>query len=212
MLQTAEPVSTTKSFDRIRRLQKPLSKEEAVNATIKDIKKGGFLEFQGTTYEVISVGLYTETNKDYSQKKKFFSVELELVDVMSGKTLWMEWEEDDEVEICVSQSRHSLREVRNEDGDVISDPWDYTDEGECLVFQGISYWYDDDWPSVYKREGQDDEDKVYMHDFESENGTCLSIEKWIDDDDTCEFQVYVSKNVRASEIQILQIGDQNGGQ
>lgn len=209
MLDTATQKSFQERFRVIRMLEKkdlvlPSAKTES---DIRDAGKNSFFNYLGKTYFVKDVNRYEETSEDYKQKKSYFIHELTCLCLETGKTVYFEWEFDDELEVSMSLDRLSFRNLKDENALAIDedDLDQICNDQDVIVADGEKFWYEDDWAAIYYRGAK--EEKVYMYEFENENSTqFLTIEEWSNSGRE-EYQIYTSCPVDPGAIDILSKGD-----
>ena len=77
-------------------------------------------------------------------------------------------------------------------------------EEGSFVFNGIEFWYEDDYKAKFKRMSSEKEEKVYIIEFEAENEEDggISFEIWEDGDSEC----FYYKKIDNANIEILSLG------
>ena len=79
------------------------------------------------------------------------------------------------------------------------------EDKDAIVVNGETFWYEDDWASIFIRAGK--EENVYMYEFENEDSTkFLSIEEW-QGSGRDEYQIYTSIPINPDSISIISKGD-----
>lgn len=182
--------------------------------TIKDAKKGSYLSVKGETCFVEEVATYTEVKWDSFSKKKqdYLITELTLFNISTGEKLYVEWEEDDDIECCITTKELSLRDFKY-DGvtasrEIVEEIAD-EEEGELLhTPSGKAFYYseDDTYAALYNSDKYTDI-PVRMYEFESDNGDYLTIEFWYDDNEDIKpsKEAYLSKDLDIHDIGILKV-------
>ena len=209
MIDTAELRSFQERFAAIRTLDKEdlVPPDQTRQLSLKDSGSGGFFEYLGHTYRIKEKNAYEETSDDFKTKKGYFIFELVCLCLDTGEIVYFEWEYDDELEIAITCDRYSFRNLKDEDGkNIDEDDLDQiAGDKDAIVVDGETFWYEDDWASVFSRNGK--EENVYMYEFENENGTTfLSIEEW-QGSGKDEYRIYTSKPVPSGSICIISKGD-----
>lgn len=191
----------------------PLPNDKQKSLDITAIKKGGFLELDNQTWQVANVFQYLDVKWGNFKRRKsdYWMTELELFSLNTGETRYLEWEFDDELEICQSDALVKMRDIQfngktlsRADLEYIADE----EEGE-VSYKGQRYAYSeaDSWAGLFMK-SRDDKNGTPMrtYEFEADNEKCLSIETWHeDDDDRPEREAFLSHQINANQISILQI-------
>ena len=188
-----------------------IPKGERWKASIKDVREGGYIRFGGKTYRVADVSEYIETDETFRKKLGFSWKELKLFCLETGETVWLEWEEDDEIEIFVTLQALTFRDLRDDEGGAIDeddlDP--LVDDDEDVVYRGKTFEYDDDYGALYKRGGKGREqkgDKVYFYDFVAKDGECITVEEWSEGKGDFAYEIFLSRELPTESVEILSIG------
>jgi hypothetical protein len=188
------------SFDLIRRIPlKKLRPLERTKKTVKDLKIGSVVRVEGIVYLI--------TDKyDYYEKKEdvIDCTELQLTDVFDNSVIYIEYSEDDVVEIFVTTKELTKAEIQDTLPQI-----DYQfvkNEVGNLTVAGINttFYFEDHWKSRFVRDGGDLENSevVKMVEFEAEDGeSYLTFEYWGGE----TMDVFVSEQIGSSEIEILAI-------
>ncbi len=202
-------------LDAIRSIE-PLSVSERTQLDITSVRKGGILEFANDTWQVVNFYRYLDVKwSNFSLRKKdYWVTEYQVYSLTSGKTTYIEWEVDDELEVCLTDATIKLRDisfnrkpVSRNDLDFIADE----EQGE-VIFKGKRYFYSDDdtWAGLFYSNAEDAKNKkegipLKVYEFESDDGEYLSIESWHDDLERPEREAFLSHSVKANTIDVLQI-------
>ena len=144
-----------RQFDAIRAMPQPIPPRERYRHGIEDVGEGAYLRVGDECHCVESINEYRE--------KKSRWHELELFGLTSGRTSYLEWEKDDEIEISVNGPELSLADVEVSADDV--EEMSEEEEGQ-ITFEGRTYHYDDDYGATYPRSGSSEGVKVHFYDFE----------------------------------------------
>jgi len=178
--------------------------------TVKDLKAGGFIRFDGKTFLVQAVDRYEETDDNYSAKTGDKWPEFKLFCIETGKVHNLEWDEDDHLKVSVTEEEARFTDLKYDDGETIAQDSDDLDEiadkGWEVVYQRKTFDYKDDYAAWYYRDGADKPYKAYFYEFKAPDGAELTIEVWIDDSGREEFQVFLSRERDPDEFEILTTG------
>ena len=211
LLDGATMRSYAKRFDAIRQLSpdRLVTEGDRWKHTIKDFKEGGFLRYDGHTHLALQVARYDEVKDDdtFTKKTGFKTSEYKLFCIDTGETTYIEWEEDDKLEIFVTTGEVTFRELRDDGNEAIDedDLDQIVDDEDSIFFKGREFRYDDDWASVYYvgkgRKGEN----VFMYEFVAgdASGDCLTIEEWASGSGKEEYQIFTSRSAGENEIEIL---------
>lgn len=209
MLDITVQKSFQERFTTIRTLQKEalVSPKQSLQLSIKDAGETAFFEYLGHTYFIKEKNGYEETSDDFKNKKGYFIYELTCLCLETGKTVHFEWEFDDELEISMTLDRFSFRNLTDDQGQPIDedDLDQIAEDKDAIVVNGETFWYEDDWASIFSRAGK--QEKVYMYEFENEGSTkFLSIEEW-QGSGRDEYQIYTSVPIHPDSISLISKGD-----
>jgi len=209
MLDTATQKSFQERFSATRALLKHdlVSGPDKSALTIKNAGKKSCFEYLGKTYVVKDLSRYEETSDDFKKKQGYFITELACFCLETGETVYFEWEFDDSLEVCMTLDRFTFRNLKDDEGGPIDedDLDEIADTRDRVVINGESFFYEDDWASIYSRDGK--EERVYMYEFENETGTLfLTIEEWSGEGRE-EYQIYTSSPVDPKDITLITKGE-----
>ena len=190
------------------RCLKPIPEAERSKYSIKDLKVGGYFSFRNQNWLVLSISRYLETKwEDFSPlKEKDWTYELTILSLKTGEKRYIEYYEDDDIEIYFTEKEVKLTEL----GLTRADLEEIADEEEGTInFDGKSFEYSDDETSAarYFRK-EDDKEGIPVRLYEFEAGSAsLTIEAWSDDanDVRPDREAYLSSEVSSSDIGILQL-------
>lgn len=192
----------------------PLPNQERHTLDITAIKQGGYLELDKQTWKVSNIFLYLDVKWSNFQprKKDYWVTELELYSLNTGKTLYVEWEIDDELEICQTDALVKMRDIEFEGKSLRRSDLDYIadeEEGE-VTHNGVRYEYseDDTWAGLFIKV-HDSKEGIPMraYEFESKDGKFLTIEAWHEDgDERPDREAFLSHQIDSQTIGVLQIG------
>jgi hypothetical protein len=187
-----------KSFDLVRSL--PLNTIKPINRSklsIKDLKKGSSVVYNDEIYLVTDKYQYYKPKKDV-----LVGEELQLTNVKTGEVKYVEYSEDDEIEIYVTIREVSKREVE-ESIPSYEHVW-LRDNISDFTFstERMRYYNDDDWKCRFVRDGEkleDCETVVKFVEFESECETrYMTFEYWGDG----SVEVFLSEEIESHEIEV----------
>jgi hypothetical protein len=209
MLDTATQRSFAKRFAIIRTLEKKnlLSAGKKARSDIRQAGRNCFFEYQNNTYFVNDINRYEETSEDFKISQGYFIYELTCTCIETGKTVYFEWEEDDELEIAMTIENLSFRDLTDDEGQGIDedDLDQIADDRDVIMAGKEQFLYEDDWASIYHRQNR--QEKVYVYEFENREHTrFLTIEEW-QGSGRDEYRIYISVPVDPDSIAILSTGE-----
>ena len=199
----------------------PMPENQRHQYDITDLKAGGYLSIRDENHLVTDISRYLDVKwANFARRKKNeWIVELTLYSLKTGETRYVEYYEDDEVEIYETVKEVKLRDIsyfgrrltredleeisEEEEGDLIVDgktfSYDDDETAACLYFRG--YMTGDEDRAI------DEADHVRLYEFEARDGTCLTVEAWHEDasDDRPDREAFISKELQSSTIVILQL-------
>jgi hypothetical protein len=177
---------------------------------IRQVKKGGYLEIKKNTFLVSEVFRYLEVKWSSFKKKKseYWVTELQLVNVLTGEKTFIEWEFDDELEVSQTVTEVQLKDLTENGKPISRQTLDDIAEEEygILKYNGQKYHYveDDTWAALFYRNESDEPLQVRMYEFKGDDGSHLTLELWEDDDSKPEREAFISNELAASAINVLQ--------
>jgi len=191
----------------------PMTEKSRASFDITAIKKGGYLDLNGQTWKVVNVFMYLDVKWDNFKRRKndYWITELELFSLNTGESIYIEWEIDDELEICQTDALIKMRDIKFSGKSLSRTDLEYIadeEEGDVTV-NGKTYSYseDDTWAGLFfKRIGDKDGIPMRAYEFESDSGKCLTVETWHeDDDDRPDREAFLSHPIKSHAITVLQI-------
>ncbi len=205
MLDTATQKSFAKRFALVRKLEKEklLSSEEKACSDIRQAGKNSFFEYENSTYFVNDINRYEETSDDFRTLQGYFIYELTCTCIETGRTVYFEWEKDDELEIAMTVENLSFRDLSDDEGQPIDeDDLDQIADDRDIIMAGKEQFiYEDDWACVYH--GQERQEKVYMYEFENKTHTrFLTIEEW-QGSGRDKYRIYISVPVDPDSLTLI---------
>lgn len=162
----------------VRALPAPLSKAEQLKRSIKNVGPGDCLSLDGEFFFIEEKSRYKEGSSQW--------FELRLVSLLAGEIVFLEWEEDDEIEISLWRgARSKLCDLNLTAGDLRR--FDDEERGS-FMYQGLVYTYDESDEAIWfqgnvpNAKGR----KLYYWDFSQRDGRRLiSVERWGDEYEVC---------------------------
>lgn len=202
-------MSIEKRLEAIRGLN-PHAIKESKKLSITEIEHGGYLEFNNQTWKVVGLSRYLDVKwSDFSRRKSdYWVTELEIYSLNNGKNIYLEWEQDDSLELSQTLSLVKIRDIQYQGRSLRnSDIEDISEEEGTVVHNGISYHYEEDetWAGLYFK-SRSDTDGLPMraYEFESDDERCLTIELWLEDGDRPDREAFISQSVKPNEINVIQ--------
>jgi hypothetical protein len=192
---------------------KPLNQAERTALDVRALKKGGYFDLNDQTYRVEKVNRYLDVKwKNFKKRSAdYWVTELKLFCLHTGETLYLEWEEDDELEVVQTDNELKLREIIFKGKPVShADLNNIAEEeyGEVIV-NNTTYYYseDDSWAALFYEDSNSVEGiPVRCFEFESDSGTFLTIELWQQSaKEKPEREAFLSHSINPQNIQVLQI-------
>jgi hypothetical protein len=196
-------------FQAIRGLS-PEAGQRPCKQDIRQVKKGGYLEIKGDTYLVSEAFRYLEVKWSSFKKKKneYWVTELQLLNVLTGEKTFIEWEFDDELEVSQTVSEVQLKDLTENGQPLTRKILDDIAEEETgiIKYKGKSFHYieDDTWAALFYRNATDEPLQVRMYEFKGDDGTGLTLELWEEEDSKPEREAFISRELSASAIKVLQ--------
>jgi len=190
----------------------PLDEKQCATLDIKSIKQGGYFELNDETYRVESLSQYLDVKwKNFKKRSQdYWITELKLFSLNSGKTVYLEWEEDDELEICQTDKEIKLRDIHFDGKPITHNAIAFIEDEEYgeVQINGKTYHYSDDdtWAGLFYADSKKEEGiPVRCYEFESDAGDYLTIEMWQQSaKERPEREAFLSHSVNSRSINILQ--------
>jgi len=197
-------------LDTIRELN-ILPESKAKKLSVKDLVQGSFLELSENVFKVQSVSRYLDVkwSSFAPRKNDYIITELELFSIKNGKKSYLEWEQDDELEVFLTTDLVKLREISVAGRKLTTALLeDIAEEEEGVIsFKGVNYEYseEDTWAGRFSKSGDlKDGTPMRAYEFESNDGKCLTIETWHEEsDEKPDREAFISKQIKPSAIKIL---------
>ena len=172
-------------------LPKPYAKDEL---RIENVGPGGVIHLTGIGKDMEDFDLKVISKHTYRQVE---STWYELECDKGEEKIWIDMEEDDELELAIGLRKLKLRDLNITKEDLIR--FDDDEEGH-FEFEGDKYYLEDSDAAVFYRHSHDKEaEKLYYWDFETEDGKkYIGIEKWSDN----SYNVTYSEPIRSSQVTV----------
>jgi hypothetical protein len=191
---------SVKTKSRLRRQFKALwalpNPQTGRSKSIKAVQEGSVFTLRGLTYQTNQIHRYKE-GSDWEWW------ELVCFCINTGEVVYIEWEEDDALEVCLtthadlSLSKLNLTASRIES---------VVDEEDSISYGGFTYIYEDDCKAKFFKDDQGKGTKVWIVDYEASDGEhYLSLERWKQEDGTKDWEAHLSVAVDALEIKVLAV-------
>jgi len=191
----------------------PVAEKDRSQLDITSLNKGGYIDLNGETWKVINKSMYLDVkwNNFKRRKNDYWITELELFSLNTGESTYIEWEIDDNLEICQTDAMIKLRDIQYNGKNINRKDLEYIadeEEGEVSV-DGTTYAYseDDTWAGLFYKDTTEKEGiPMRAYEFEANNGKCLTVETWHEDnDDRPEREAFLSHPIKSQSIVVLQI-------
>lgn len=205
------PLQRTR-LDLIRTMPLPLDPIERHRFSIATASVGDYLTYASRTWKVMGSATLTEWAWNFGKRLRDTSTELSLQCLDTGEEVFLEWSQDDVVEVCVTTKKIRFQDLKDENNETIeaSDLAQIADDEDEVFLRGVRYSYDDDdsWAAEYVRKGSGTGESEFLraHEFSGADGTYLTIEEWYDDGPagkTRSYHLWVSVPVSPRDITIL---------
>jgi len=178
----------SQAFKSLRELNTPIIQKERFNYNIKSLKQGSFVKIKGELFQVKNVFTYKEG------KEQWF--EYELFSISTGLITYIEYEEDDKIDMYITSETFNVRElpVSMDDVEDMAD-----EESGKIELRMNTFYYEDDYQATFIK--GDVKDTVYLYEFSNESeDTFLTIEEWGNKTDGYEYQCFISKKLEEIEV------------
>lgn len=175
-------------------------KEEATEAalTIQNVRPGGAIQLEGVGQNLEDFDLIITARHTYDEDGYRWH---ELEGEKGAEKVWIDIEEDDELElsICLRKLKLSDLAVSGRDLDQMEDD----DDGE-IQFEGQKFFYEESGDATFYRNSDRSQrgESFHYFDFETKDGTqYLSIERW----SPKEYAVHLSEPLRPGQIKVFSL-------
>ena len=187
-----------------------VSEQDQAGLSITDAGVSSVFEYQGITYLVREICPYEEYDEAFKKAQGYVVYELTCLALESGKTVFFEWEVDDELEVSMTLDRLSFRDLTDDEGQAVDedDLDQIAHDKDAVKAGGQTYYYDDDWAAVYERSGR--KEQVFLYEFETQDQTrFLTIEQWQGSGRDAG-RIYTSMPVNPDAIRLVSRGGNSG--
>lgn len=165
---------------------------------IENVRPGGVVQLEGIGKDLEDFDVVIKARHSYVEDG-FTWYELE--GERGTQPVWIEIEEDDELEVSICLRKLKLTEIGITGGEV--EAIEAKDKGK-IEFEGTRYIYEDCGDATFYRNAAQSGDGEQLHywDFESKCGKhYLSIERW----GRKEYVAYLSEPLRAGQIKVFSL-------
>lgn len=177
---------------------------------LEKLEMDSFLDISGETFKVLKVSRYLDVKWESFKKRKteYWVTELELLNLVSGESLFVEWEVDDELEINKTVAEIKMREIEFQNKPLTRKALEAIADEEFgdVRCRGKKYHYveDDTWAALYYRNEEAEALPVRMYAFESDDKNYLTVESWEDGDNRPSREAFISQSVKPQSVVVLQ--------
>lgn len=180
-------------FQKLRELNANKTFERFIKP-IEELKKGSFIKIYGELFLI-------EDEYQYKVSDDVWK-EFQLFEIKTGNIKYLEVEKDDVISLCLT-----TKEIKRRNFPVsMDDVENMSEEGEGEIkFEGITYFYEDDYRAKFSRNGSHRREEVYLYEFESDNREYLTIEEWQESNGGYSYEIFLSKDLNLSALEILSI-------
>ena len=166
--------------------------------TVKDLEPGGMVQLTGGLEEGFLEVDYTVEGKNRYVADGDEWFELKLMDG-SGNVLWLEWEQDDELEIAVTTSKKELTLSDLGLSKAMLEAFDEEEEGH-FVYGERTFVYEESDRARFYRDCEGEGESFYYWDFEEKGGDgIIGVERW----GAGEYEISVGKSVSERDLTIF---------
>lgn len=200
-------------LDRLRRIDPAtvVPEPDRHRHTIKSVGVNGVVALNGRTFLAVGLAAYVETNEKFSKVLSSSWTELRLVDLSSGETVWLEWEEDDDLVVFQTLAPLSFANLADERGELIDedDLDQISGDGDSIFYRGREFVYDDDYPARYERIGGQGKNTgssaAFFYDFTC-GDECVTVEEWCEGGNRYHYEIFLSRRIDPASIVIISPG------
>ncbi len=177
-----------KMLNEIRTIENPVDKKERIKKDITKCKIGDVISIKDECFKIMERNKYQESSWQWFEYK--------LYSLKDGRTLFLEWEIDDEVELTLYYATPTLKETGLTPE--MLKKFDDDEEGSFLWNSKTMIYEESDKALFFRGENTKGE-AFYYWDFEDDSESMFfSVEKWDDG-----YEVFIGKEIEASTINIL---------
>lgn len=165
---------------------------------IENVRPGGVVQLEGIGEDLEDFDVVIKARHSYVEDGFTWH---ELEGERGTTPVWIELEDDDELEVSICLRKLKLTEIGITGGEV--EAIEAKDKGK-IEFEGVQYIYEDCGDAAFYRNASRSGDGEQLHywDFESKDGKLyLSIERW----GSKEYVAYLSEPLRAGQIKVFSL-------
>jgi len=169
------------------------SKEEL---RLENVQKGGMIQLRGIGADMEDFDVSILSRHIYREGE---STWYELEGDRGDSKVWLEFEEDDELEIAMKVQDIKLRNLGLARADL--DRMDDKEDGQ-FEYEGEKYFYEDSGEAVFYRHGvEDNSEKFYYWNFENDKeDKFISVESW-----DGELEASISVPIKNSQVTVYSL-------
>lgn len=191
MLTLADKRTLEAQIAAIREMPPVMPKAESAALSVKDFKPGTHFLLEGKLYKVTA-------KHRYQEGKNYVWWEFSILCISTGELTFIEWEEDDYLEVCLTERCGvSLREL----GIHGDNAKGFVDSEQDIEYDGRTYEYDDDCKARFFRDDQGEGEKVWIVDYEC-GDSFLTLERWKNEEED-SWEAALSRAIDPAEILIV---------
>ena len=163
---------------------------------LQNVRAGGVLHLAAVGPDLEDFDVTVRARHEYQQgTSRWYELECDRGDA----TVWIDFEQDDGLEIAVALRKLKMRDLGNDKRDL--ERMDEHEDGK-LSFEGRTYHLDDSDRANFHRGGQPEAESLYYWDFEDDDGRrFLGIERW----DDGSYDVTYSESVTAEQVTVYSV-------
>ncbi len=177
--------------------QKPFKPYGQDELRIENVGPGAVIHLTGVGENMDDFDLKVISKHTYRQGEcNWYELECD----RGSEKVWIDMEEDDQLELVISLRELKLRDLNLTKQDLMR--FD-DDEDGSFKFEGHKYWLEDSDRAVFYRHSNDKEaEKLYYWDFEVERGgKYIGVEKWSDG----SYDVTYGEDLKPSQVTVYSL-------
>ena len=200
LLQADERAGYDRRFLAVRQMPRPIPPSERIRVSIEDVGAGGYIRFEGKSYQVTGINLYERQGTRWP--------ELVLYCLNDGALQYLEWEKEDEVSVYVSRETLSFERVGLRDKEQL---WEISEAEEGKVeYGGQTFRYHEDSAVTFFRDGHGTGTNFHQYLFsDASKRAFMGVEEWGVEDEGYEHNVILSTYLDPKAIEVLVRGGQD---
>ncbi|HBK80684.1 MAG TPA: hypothetical protein DDZ83_13600 [Nitrospinae bacterium] len=178
--------------------QAPLKSYAKDELRIENVGPGAVIHLTGIGPDMDEFDLKVIAKHTYRQgESNWYELECD----KGSENVWIDMEEDDELELAVTLRKLKLRDIGIDKDDLTR--MDDDEEGK-FEFEGDTYWLEDSDAAVFYRYSDDkNAENFYYWDFEVESGKkSIGVEKWSNG----SYDVGYHEAIKLSQVTIYSLG------